>query len=52
MFTCYPALSHKLELERMVNQFEKTILVDYSYIHSYAIIRYCWITASFENRTI
>jgi hypothetical protein len=50
--TCYPILPHTLELERMVKPFEKTILVDYRYIHFDAVIRDCWITAPPENWTI
>ncbi len=38
IFTCYPTLSHTLELERMVKPFEETILVDYRYIHFNAVI--------------
>lgn len=52
IFTCYPTLSHTLALERMVKPFEKTILVDYRYIHFNAVIRYCRVTASPENWTI
>lgn len=49
IFTCYPTLSHTLELERMVKPFEKTILVGYRYIHFNAVIINCWITTSPEN---
>lgn len=47
VFTCYLALSHKLKLERMVSPFEKTLLVDYSYIYSDATIGNCWSVAPF-----
>ncbi len=52
IFTCYPTLSHTLELERMVKPFEETILVDYRYIHFNAVIWRCWITTSPKNRTL
>ena len=52
IFTCYPTLSHTLELERMVKPFEKTILVGYRYIHFNAVIIHCWITTSPENWTL
>lgn len=52
ILTCYPTLSHTLELERMVKPFEKTILVGYRYIHFNAVIIHCWITTSAENWTL
>ncbi|VXB98398.1 hypothetical protein BACI71_170010 [Bacillus mycoides] len=52
IFTCYPTLSHTLELERMVKPFEETILVDYRYIHFNAVIWNCWLTTTPKNRAL